>query len=280
MQIISDISKLRAALKPARQAGQRIALVPTMGALHAGHLKLVEIAKQHADLVVVSIFVNPTQFGPTEDYSRYPRDIAKDSAQLQTVGADLVFTPSAADIYPPAAATSITVSSITADFEGRLRPTHFAGVALIVAKLFNIVQPDIAVFGEKDFQQLAVIRCLVVDLNFPIEIIAAPIVREPSGLALSSRNAYLSTTAQAVAPQLQQVLQGTAQALRNGGDTATILKTGHDKLLAAGFTAVDYLALVDAATLTPLKTVTAAARLLAVARLDGVRLLDNLAVSA
>lgn len=207
------ISALRDVLKPYR-GQQRIALVPTMGNLHDGHLELVEIAKQHADVVVVSIFVNPTQFGEGEDFDSYPRTLDEDVAKLATVGADYVFVPSIDEMYPVLPPpTLVLAGAITTQLCGQSRPGHFDGVGIVVSKLFNIIQPDVAIFGQKDYQQLAIIKQLVRDLSYPIEIIGAPIVRAADGLALSSRNQYLTVAERQVAPVLHQVLQDLAQQL-------------------------------------------------------------------
>lgn len=207
------ISALRDVLKPYR-GQQRIALVPTMGNLHDGHLELVKIAKQYADIVVVSIFVNPTQFGEGEDFDSYPRTLDEDVSKLATVGADCVFTPSIDEMYPVLPPpTTVLAGAITTQLCGQSRPGHFDGVGIVVSKLFNIVQPDVAIFGQKDYQQLAIIKQLVRDLSYPIEIIGAPIVRAADGLALSSRNQYLTAAERQVAPVLHQVLQDLAQQL-------------------------------------------------------------------
>ncbi len=213
--IYQQISDLRAALQPHRTQ-QSIALVPTMGNLHDGHLELVNIAKQHADIVVVSIFVNPTQFGEGEDFDSYPRTLDDDVAKLATVAADYVFAPSIEEMYPVLPpATAVLAGTISAQLCGQSRPGHFDGVGIVVSKLFNIIQPDAAVFGQKDYQQLAIIKQLVRDLSYPLEIIAAPIVRAADGLALSSRNQYLTASERQVAPVLHQALQSLAQQLQD-----------------------------------------------------------------
>ena len=246
------ISALRTALQSYRgqkndnQDGpQRIALVPTMGNLHAGHLELVKIAKQHADIVVVSIFVNPTQFGAGEDFDSYPRTLDEDVAKLATVDADYVFAPSIEEMYPVLPPpTSILAGTITTQLCGQSRPGHFDGVGIVVSKLFNIVQPDIAVFGQKDYQQLAIIKQLVRDLSYPIEIIGAPIVRAADGLALSSRNQYLSATEREVAPVIHQALQYLAKQLERGEQSQqavqSLLAETHQRITDAGFI-IDYL---------------------------------------
>lgn len=238
------IAELRAAIKPYRSQ-QRIALVPTMGNLHDGHLALVTLAKQHADIVIVSIFVNPTQFGVGEDFDSYPRTLTDDVAKLATVNADYVFAPSVAEMYPVLPpATSLHAGAITAQLCGQSRPSHFDGVGLVVSKLFNIVQPDVAIFGQKDYQQVAIIKQLVRDLSYPIAIIAAPIVRATDGLALSSRNQYLSPAERQVAPILHQELQHLAQQLMSHKHIELgiekLIAESSERLTAAGFI-VDYL---------------------------------------
>ncbi|WP_350655679.1 pantoate--beta-alanine ligase [Psychrobacter sp. S1-30-MNA-CIBAN-0213] len=238
------IAALQDTLKPLRSE-QRIALVPTMGNLHDGHLELVRIAKQHADIVVVSIFVNPTQFGVGEDFDSYPRTLDEDVAKLATVGADYVFAPSIDEMYPVLPPpTAVLAGEITTQLCGRSRPGHFDGVGIVVSKLFNIVQPDVAVFGQKDYQQLAIIKQLVRDLSYPIEIIGAPIVRAADGLALSSRNQYLSVTERQIAPALHQELQYLAKQLLNIEHSqqafAALLAETRERITDAGFT-IDYL---------------------------------------
>ncbi|MGO2225320.1 MAG: pantoate--beta-alanine ligase [Psychrobacter celer] len=247
--IYQQISDLRAALQPHRTQ-QSIALVPTMGNLHDGHLELVNIAKQHADIVVVSIFVNPTQFGEGEDFDSYPRTLDDDVAKLATVVADYVFAPSIEEMYPVLPpATAVLAGTISEQLCGQSRPGHFDGVGIVVSKLFNIIQPDAAVFGQKDYQQLAIIKQLVRDLSYPLEIIAAPIIRAADGLALSSRNHYLTASERQVAPVLHQALQSLAQQLQDikiapqGSilpHIAALLTQTREHLKNAGFT-VDYL---------------------------------------
>ncbi|HLZ82019.1 MAG TPA: pantoate--beta-alanine ligase, partial [Caulobacteraceae bacterium] len=260
--------------------GARIGLVPTMGALHDGHLSLVRLARTRADWVIASLFVNPAQFGPGEDFTIYPRDEARDAVLLGAAGCDLLYAPDPDEIYPPGFGTTVTVSGVTADMEGAMRPGHFAGVATVVAKLLIQAAPDIAVFGEKDYQQLQTIRRLVADLDLPVEIVAAPIVRDPDGLALSSRNAYLTPDQRAVAPELRNALLRAAAAIEAGGRADEAEAAGLAALLAAGFTAVDYFELRapdDLRRLGP-GPVADGARLLSAARLGRTRLLDNLAV--
>jgi len=272
----SAVAELRRTVAAWRDAGAAVALVPTMGALHAGHLALVARAKALAPRVVASIFVNPTQFGPNEDLSRYPRDIDGDRRKLAAAGCDLAFIPSVAEMYPDGAVARIDPGPLGAILEGEFRPGHFAGVATVVAKLLSQVAPDVAVFGEKDFQQLLVIRRVVRDLGLPVRIEALPTVRESDGLALSSRNAYLSTDERARAPLLHRVLRDVACGFA-GGD-ATALDHGTAALLAGGFAKVDYLAVRDAETLEA-PHASRPARVLAAAWLGRTRLIDNVALA-
>ncbi len=278
MQIIRDIDGLRNAVRALKLDGT-IALVPTMGALHAGHMALVGEARRRARHVVVSIFVNPMQFGPNEDLATYPRREAEDSAMLEGEGVALLWAPSAETIYPDGFATKVSVSGVSDELDGAARPGHFDGVATIVAKLFSQVAPDIALFGEKDFQQLAVIRRMVRDLDLPIEIVGVPTQRDADGLALSSRNAYLSAEERLAARILPRALGEAAQALADGAAINVTLERARDQLIAAGFSFVDYVELRDADTLAPASQLDRPARLLAAARLGRTRLIDNLAVS-
>jgi pantoate--beta-alanine ligase len=253
-----------------------VVLVPTMGALHAGHLSLIGIAKSHGDRVVASIFVNPAQFGPREDFKRYPRDEAGDVEKLAQAGVDLVFIPDTNEMYPPGFATKVSLPSLTEDLCGAARPNHFEGVATVVTKLLLQCGPDGAVFGEKDYQQLLVIKRLVRDLNIPVEITAAPIVREEDGLALSSRNFYLSPDERKTAPILHQVLSEAATSLANGEGCDAATSAGRFKLEAKGFR-VDYVAVRDPETLAPLfGPIKGPARVMGAAYLGATRLIDNL----
>ncbi|MEE7446595.1 pantoate--beta-alanine ligase [Methylobacterium radiotolerans] len=276
-QSFRDLAALRGRVATWRAAGERVVLIPTMGALHDGHLALVAEARRIGRRAVASIFVNPTQFGPSEDFSRYPRDLDSDLALLAQGGADAAWTPGVETMYPPGFATRIEVAGLTEGLCGPFRPGHFAGVATVVTKLLNQVRPDVALFGEKDYQQLRVIQQAVADLDLPVEIRGVPTVREPDGLALSSRNRYLSAEERAVAPKLQAVLTEIAAASRNGTPVAGRIAAGRAALEAAGFR-VQYLAVCDARTLVPVERVDGPARVLVAAFLGRTRLIDNRAV--
>jgi len=267
-----ELARARAALDG------KLALVPTMGALHAGHMALVEEGKRRADKIAATIFVNPAQFGPNEDFTRYPRREADDARMLEQAGCDLLWMPSANDIYPPGFSTSVHVAGVSDRWEGEARPGHFDGVATVVCKLLISVRPDVAMFGEKDFQQLAVIRRLVADLNIPTKITAVPTVREEDGLALSSRNSYLSEDERRRATALPRALEYARAAILDGTPVRLALDTARKSLVEAGFSRIDYFALVDAATLEPLETVAGDMRLIAAAVIGPTRLIDNLAV--
>jgi len=279
VQTIHDRAALHQALKLFRDAGETIALVPTLGALHDGHLALVADARRRADRVVVSIFVNPRQFGPNEDFDAYPRRAEADSAKLDAAGVDLLWMPSVDEMYPAGFATNISVAGLPDRLCGAARPGHFDGVATVVAKLFNQVRPDIAIFGEKDWQQLAIIRRMAADLDMALDIVGFPTQREDDGLALSSRNAYLTDEERAAAIALPRALGHAARALEAGQDSAAVLAAVAPALLKAGFSAVDYVELVDAVTLEPVQTIIRPARLLAAARIGKARLIDNLPVN-
>ncbi|MEO6433708.1 MAG: pantoate--beta-alanine ligase [Sphingomicrobium sp.] len=255
----------------------RVALVPTMGALHAGHLKLAEQARKIADRVIASIFVNPTQFGPGEDLSRYPRQEAADANMLERAGCDLLWLPAPGDLYPDGLGTDVHVAGLSERWEGEARPGHFDGVATVVARLLRGARPDVALFGEKDFQQLAVIRRMVADLGLPVEIVGVPTVRDADGLALSSRNAYLSKEERKLALALPIALEQARDSIRGGGAIGPALATAKQKLIANGFLKVDYVALVDSATLEPLAAPSdRPMRLIAAATLGKTRLIDNI----
>lgn len=278
--IVREIAGLRAAVAGFRAAGQRVALVPTMGALHKGHLALVDAGRAVADRVVVSVFVNPTQFSPSEDLQAYPRDEAGDLQKLGKCGVDVAFLPRAEAMYPPGFATSVTVLGLSEGLCGADRPQMFQGVATVVTKLLLQALPDAAVFGEKDYQQLLVIRRLAKDLDIPVKIIGAPTVRADNGLALSSRNAYLSAEERRVAPALYHALSDAANAIGRGEKIETALAAASAAILAAGFAGIDYLELRDAETLAPLARIDRRpGRLLAAAWLGRARLIDNVPVA-
>lgn len=284
MQTIRQLQSLRETiaalrLQAGRESSVRIALVPTMGALHAGHIALIEAAKRVADIVVASIFVNPRQFAPNEDLGRYPRREVQDSRMLAEAGCAILWMPGVEEIYPAGFATTITVAGVSDGLDGAARPGHFDGVATVVTKLFNQVRPDVALFGEKDFQQLAVIRRLVADLDLPIEIVGVPTQREDDGLALSSRNIYLAPEDRARAIALPRALGEAARVIGKGGDPAGALAVAKDALIAGGFDTVDYVELVDAETLEPSPDAARPRRLLAAATIAGTRLIDNVAVA-
>ena len=255
-----------------------LALVPTMGALHAGHLALVEEAKRRADRVAATIFVNPLQFGANEDLDRYPRRDEQDSAMLGEGGCDLLWMPSIEDIYPQGFATTVHVAGVSERWEGEVRPGHFDGVATVVARLLLSVRPDVALFGEKDFQQLAVIRRMAEDLAIGVEIAAVPTVRDSDGLALSSRNAYLSEDERRRAVALPEALEAAKRAVRAGEPVASALQRATQSLVDAGFLRIDYFALVDAHSLEPVDAPDGEMRLIAAAVIGTTRLIDNIAV--
>lgn len=279
MQIVRQLDPLRDALAEFRTAGSTIGLVPTMGALHAGHMRLVEVAKEHCDTVVASIFVNPAQFGVGEDLDAYPRQEAADAAMLDAAGVALLWAPTVDQIYPSGYATNVSVSGISDGLCGAARPGHFDGVATVVAKLFNQIRPDAAFFGEKDYQQLAVIRRMARDLDFTHEIIGVPTVRDPDGLALSSRNAYLTAEQRADAAALPQAMQTAAQSIAAGAEVAATLADAKARILASGFHKLDYLELRDANTLALLDVFTRPSRLFVAAHIGRTRLIDNIPVS-
>ncbi|WP_122670115.1 pantoate--beta-alanine ligase [Pseudomonas viridiflava] len=278
MNTVKTVLELRAAVARARSEGKRIALTPTMGNLHSGHAALVSKAAQRADFVVASIFVNPLQFGPNEDLATYPRTLAADQEKLLQAGCNLLFTPGVEEMYPHGMAdqTLVSVPHLSQGLCGASRPGHFEGVATVVSKLFNMVQPDLAIFGEKDFQQLAVIRAMVRDLNMPIQIIGEPTVRADDGLALSSRNGYLDEAQRAAAPALYQAIRQTAEAISAGEqDFETLLNSKKQQLQAAGFR-IDYLEIRNADSLRPATAEDPDLVILAAAFMGKTRLIDNL----
>jgi pantoate--beta-alanine ligase len=277
--VLNTVADLRRQLARWRARRETVALVPTMGALHAGHISLGTIAKSRADHVVYTIFVNPTQFAPNEDFSAYPRTFADDCAKIAELGAEAVFAPTPAVMYPEGFATTISLTGpATAGLEDRFRPTHFAGVATVVAKLLIQAMPDLAIFGEKDFQQLAVIRQLTRDLDLPITIAGGPTLRESDGLAMSSRNVYLSSEERATAPLLQRVLSEASAAIEAGEDAEHVLNYGRERIAQGGFE-LDYLEWRDAMRLG-LASRKKASRLLVAARIGKTRLIDNVGVAA
>ena len=278
LAIVRTVADLRATVAAWHKEGQDVGLVPTMGALHSGHLALVGRAKALAPKVVASLFVNPTQFGPNEDFSRYPRDEAGDAAKLAGAGCDLLFAPTVEEMYPQGFATSVSPGPISERLEGKFRPGHFQGVATVVSKLLLQCRCDVAIFGEKDYQQLQVIRRVVRDLDIPVRIEGLPTVREADGLALSSRNLYLSAEERAVAPALNRGLVIASEALHAGASGAEASAKGLAHVKAAGFDPIDYLEAVDAVTLEPLKKLDRPGRILAAAKLGRTRLIDNISV--
>ena len=274
----ATVAQLRRAVKAWRAAGDTVALVPTMGGLHEGHLALVDAAHERARRVVASIFVNPTQFAPNEDFASYPRDEAGDLAKLAARGVDLVFTPDAEEMYADGFATTVTVDGVSAGLCGAARPHFFAGVATVVAKLLMQCLPDVALFGEKDYQQLVVIRRLARDLDIPVEIVGVPTVREADGLAMSSRNAYLSSAERATAGAINRVLAEVAGRIAAAAPVVDALRWGIDRLVGHGVEAVDYLELRDGETLEPVETLARPARLLVAVRIGETRLIDNIPV--
>jgi pantoate--beta-alanine ligase len=278
---VTTIAAVREHVRAWRRQGLRVAFVPTMGNLHAGHVSLIEAARRHGDRFVASIFVNPMQFGPNEDFAHYPRTPLEDARMLAAAGCSLMFSPEASEIYPNGAerATRVEVPGLSRILEGEFRPGFFEGVSTVVAKLFHIVEPDVAVFGEKDFQQLSVIRRMVADLCMPVEIIGAPTVRDADGLAMSSRNQYLTAAERALAPVIHATLLAAAQRLAAGdAEIASIERAGVQALERAGFRP-DYFAVRDAASLNPPPPGTHALVVLTAARLGKARLIDNVQVT-
>lgn len=280
LEIVRDTQVLRRMTMAWRAQRLRVAMVPTMGALHEGHMALVRLALEHADRVLVSVFVNPTQFTPSDDYDTYPRTEQEDAARLAAAGANVMYVPSVEDMYPPGFATHVSVDGVARGLCGDRRPGHFRGVATVVTKLLIRVMPDVAVFGEKDYQQLLVIRRLAADLDIPAHIMPCPTERDENGLALSSRNAYLSAEERQIAPLFYQALVSTAKCMETGGNLQACIDTGKIRLAEAGFTAVDYLELRDAETFAPLSAIDTSrpARLLGAVFLGSTRLIDNVTV--
>jgi pantoate--beta-alanine ligase len=285
VQIAHTLDVLRTAVEKLRESGARVGLVPTMGALHEGHLTLVRRAREECDAVVASIFVNPTQFGPNEDLDAYPRQLVEDAEMLEAEGCALLWAPEVSEMYPDGFVTNISVKGVSEGLCGADRPGHFDGVATVVSKLFNQVLPDMAFFGEKDFQQLAVIRAMARDLDLTRphvhSIIGVPTVREPDGLAMSSRNRYLSPEHRSAASSLPRAMKLAIKTMVAGGEVSAAISALESSLIGAGFDSVDYVVVADAASLSPLDSLTERpARLLVAARIGGTRLIDNMAVSA
>ncbi|MBL8560884.1 MAG: pantoate--beta-alanine ligase [Gemmobacter sp.] len=278
MQTLRTVAELRTRVRGWKQDGRQVGVVPTMGALHEGHLSLVRAAKRGCDRVIVTIFVNPTQFNNAEDLAKYPRTEEADAAMLAAEGVDILFAPAPEEVYPAGFATGVAVQGVTAPLEGALRPGHFEGVATVVAKLFGMTQANRAYFGQKDWQQLQVVKRMVADLNIAIEVVGCDTIREADGLAMSSRNVRLDALSRAQAPGLYKVMGKVAAAIKGGADVAAVLAQGREDLRQAGFTEVDYLDLRSAAMLEPMTTLDQPARLLAAAWIGGVRLIDNIAV--
>lgn len=276
--VLRTVADLSAAVAAWKSDGDMVGVVPTMGALHDGHLSLVRAARAGADRVIVTIFVNPAQFNNPDDLAKYPRTEEADLALLAPLGVDAVFSPPPDQVYPPGFATRVTVAGVSAPLEGEYRPGHFEGVATVVAKLFGMTRADRAWFGQKDWQQLMVVRRMVADLNIPVQVIGAETVREADGLALSSRNARLSPVARAQAVALPRAMRAVSDALRAGGDPAEALAAARAAILAGGFDSIDYLEIREAATLGPWPGGDVPARILAAATVGGVRLIDNIAL--
>jgi len=278
LPVVRDVPSLRNEIAAWRKAGLRVGLVPTMGALHEGHLSLVRTAKEKADRVVTTLFVNPRQFAPHEDFERYPRDEAGDSAMLASAGCDLLYAPDRAVMYPEGFATNVIVSDVSTPLEGEFRPHFFGGVATVVSKLLLQSLPDAAFFGEKDYQQLQVIKRMTRDLDIPVAIEGCATVRESDGLAMSSRNAYLNADERKIAARLNLIMHDAIKAARAGAAIASAEAQASRHITAAGFTSVDYIAIRDAETLAPITDLSRPARILAAAWLGKTRLIDNMAV--
>jgi pantoate--beta-alanine ligase len=276
MQISTTIEATRAACRSARHAGHRLGLVPTMGALHEGHLSLVRVARAQSSFVVVSLFVNPLQFGPKEDLAKYPRSFERDQEMLQREGVDLLFAPSVAEMHPATAVTYVIVEELSERLDGQSRPGHFRGVTTVVSKLFHIVEPDVAVFGQKDAAQVAIIKRMVRDLNMPVEIAVAPIVREPGGLAMSSRNAYLDLKQRKHALLLSQSLARVEQQFKQGERSAVrLIAAGREVFTEEPSVRIDYFSIVDLESLEPVEDVSHPALVAVAAFVGSTRLIDN-----
>ncbi|MFO1463434.1 MAG: pantoate--beta-alanine ligase [bacterium] len=276
MKILTKAGDMQALAREWRRDGKRLALVPTMGYLHEGHLSLVDEARRHADLVAMSIYVNPTQFGPQEDFEKYPRDLERDRALAEARGVDALFVPDNAEMYPEGAQTFVTVTELTRGLCGAFRPGHFRGVTTVVAKLFLIAEPDVAVFGEKDYQQLKVIQRMVKDLHMPVEVIGLPTLRGPDGLALSSRNVYLNDEERAEALNLSRSIALAQELRRQGERRAAVIQAKVLELLGSGKnTAVQYAEIVDAESLEEVEQIEKPCRLILAVYINGKRMIDN-----
>jgi pantoate--beta-alanine ligase len=277
MRICNTVGDMRSACRAARRGGKRLGFVPTMGALHEGHLSLVRAARASCDAVAASIFVNPAQFGPNEDLAKYPRSLDRDQELLEKEGVALLFAPSVEEMYPPGVVTWVTVEGLSSKLDGRSRPGHFRGVTTVVAKLFHIVEPDVAFFGQKDAAQVAIVRRMVGDLNFPVEIVACPIVRESDGLAMSSRNAYLDSQQRRQASLLHRSLMGVKKAWEDGEcDAAKLLATGREEFAREKSVRLDYLEIVDPDSLDPVESVAGRALVAVAAFVGPTRIIDNI----
>jgi pantoate--beta-alanine ligase len=279
LKIYTSIDEMRSASRAARQSGRRLGLVPTMGALHEGHLSLVRAARSSADIVAASIFVNPTQFGPNEDLAKYPRSFERDRDLLQSEGVELLFAPSVEEMYPAGAVTWVTVEELSNKLDGRSRPRHFRGVTTVVSKLFHIVEPDVAFFGQKDAAQVAIIRRMVRDLNLPVHITVCPIVREPDGLAMSSRNAYLDPEQRKEALVLQRSLLVVQQLIEQGENSAgNLIVAGRQEFADKPSVRLDYFEIVNPDTLDPIQAIEDRALIAVAAYVGSTRLIDNLLI--
>ncbi len=279
--LIRDVSHMQRIADETRASGRRIAVVPTMGYLHEGHLSLIRIAKRHADLVITTIFVNPTQFGPAEDFNRYPRDLSHDTALATSAGTDYLFTPATDAMYGSGHHSYVNVEQLDSVLEGKSRPGHFRGVATVVAKLFNITKPHVAVFGQKDAQQVVVVRQMIKDLNFDIELVVAPTVREPDGLAMSSRNTYLTSEQRAGAPVLYQALKQADRLIREeNSDSAQIINAMREEITSRSSGIIDYVSIADGVTLEELQSCRDHRPILVslAVRFGATRLIDNIVV--
>ncbi|HCV43078.1 MAG TPA: pantoate--beta-alanine ligase [Bacteroidetes bacterium] len=278
--VIKDIAEMQRTAERLRNQGRRIGVVPTMGCLHQGHLKLLEVARKHADVVITSIFVNPTQFGPTEDFTRYPRDLGRDTQLASAAGTDYVFAPETESMYPPGYHTYIEVERLTEMLEGKSRPGHFRGVTTVVGKIFSITKPAVAVFGQKDAQQVAVVRQMIRDMNFDIELVVCPIVREPDGLAMSSRNVYLSKEQRSQAPVLYMSIARAEDLIRSGERSCEKVIDRMKTLIATNSSGVvDYISIADSTTLEELNECRGSLLISLAVRFGTTRLIDNATIT-